>query len=419
MNILFIADNFPPETNAAATRVFERAVHWASWGHDVTVITAFPNFPQGKIYDGYRNDWYGEEIRDGVRVIRVKTFIAPNRGAFLRTLDFLSFMIAAVAVGFARRRPDAVVATSPQFFAAIAGWLISLRHWRPFVFELGDIWPASIVAVGAMRANPALYLIERVELFLYRHAAVVAALTRAFKANLVGRGVPAGKIAVVRNGVDLSRYQPCPRDQALAAEWGTSNKFTIGYVGTHGMAHGLANVLDAAERLRHRDDIRFLLVGDGAERAMLLEERQRRGLNNVLMFPLQPKEAMRRIWSLCDVALVHLRNSPVFAEVIPSKIFEAMAMGLPLLAVMPAGEAAAIVTERGAGLWVPPEDPDALARTAERMAGDAQLRATLAAASLAAAPFHTRRRQAEEMLQALEIAAAGWGDRAGQEMAMP
>ena len=417
MNILFIADNFPPETNAAATRVYERAVHWARWGHAVTVITAFPNFPQGKVYEGYRNDWYGEERRDGIRVIRVKTFIAPNRGAILRTLDFLSFMAGAVAVGSVQRRPDVVVATSPQFFAAIAGWLLSLRHWRPFVFELGDIWPASIVAVGAMRPNLALYLMEKIELFLYRRAAAVAALTRAFKANLVGRGIPADKIAIVRNGVDLSRYEPCPRDEALATQWGTSNKFTIGYVGTHGMAHGLANVLDAAERLRHRDDIRFLLVGDGAERAMLLEQKKRRNLDNVLMFPLQPKEAMRPIWSLCDVALVHLRDSPVFAEVIPSKIFEAMAMGLPLLAVMPPGEAADIVTGHNAGLWVPPENPDALARAAERLADDAPLRAALAAASLAAAPFHTRRRQAEEMLQALEIAAAGWGDRAGKEMA--
>ncbi len=406
MNILFIADNFPPETNAAATRVFERAVYWARWGHQVTVITAFPNFPQGKVYEGYRNDWYGEERRDGIRVIRIKTFIAPNRGAVLRTLDFLSFMLGAVAVGFVQRRPDVVAATSPQFFAAVAGWLLSLRHWRPFVFELGDIWPASIVAVGAMRPSLALYLMEKIELFLYRRAAAVVALTRAFKANLVGRGIPADKIVIVRNGVDLSRYEPCPRDAALAARWGTSDKFTIGYVGTHGMAHGLANVLDAAERLRRRDDIRFLLVGDGAERAMLLDQKKRRNLDNVLMFPLQPKEAMRRIWSLCDVALVHLRDSPVFAEVIPSKIFEAMAMGLPLLAVMPTGEAADIVTERGAGLWVPPEDPAALAQAAERLADDAQLRATLAAASLAAAPLHTRQRQAEEMIRAFEAVVA-------------
>lgn len=406
MKILFIADNFPPETNAAATRVHERAVYWAQAGHEVTVITSWPNFPQGRLHEGYRNAWYGREARDGIDVVRVKTFIAPNRG-LTRALDFLSFMVTAVVAGGFLRRPDVVVATSPQFFAAVAGWLLALRHWRPFVFELGDIWPASIVAVGAMRPSLPLRLLEKVELFLYRRAAAVIALTGAFKANLTGRGIPPAKIAVVRNGVDLSRYAPTPRDHDLAAEWGTANKFVIGYVGTHGMAHGLANVLAAALRLRHRDDIRFLLVGDGAERAALLAEKERRGLDNVLMLGMQPKAAMPRVWSLCDVALVHLRDTPVFAEVIPSKIFEAMAMGLPLLLALPAGEAADIVAMRGAGLWVPPEDPDALARAAERLADDTPGRQAMAAAALAAAPLHTRRRQAEEMIEALERVRAG------------
>lgn len=416
MNILFLADNYPPETNAAATRVSERAAYWAAWGHDVTVITSFPNFPQGKVYDGYRNGWYAEEIRDGIRVIRVKTFIAANRGTLLRMLDFLSFMASAVVIGSFRPRPDVVAATSPQFFAAVGGWLLGLRFLRPFVFELGDIWPASIIAVGAMRPSLGLRLMESLELFLYRRSAAVVALTRAFKANLVDRGIAPGKIAVVRNGVDLSRYRPTPRDETLAGQRGLTGKFVIAYVGTHGMAHGLANVLDAAERLRHRDDIRFLLVGDGAERSMLVKERERRDLANVVMMPMQPKTEMCRIWGLCDVALVHLRDSPVFSEVIPSKIFEAMAMGLPLLAVLPQGEAAQIVTGHGAGLWVPPEDPEAFAQAALRLAEDRGLVATLAAGSLKAAPLHTRRRQAEEMLQVLEIVAAGWGDRSSDAL---
>ncbi len=418
MNILFLADNYPPETNAAATRVSERAAYWAAWGHDVTVITSCPNFPQGRVYDGYRNDWIAEEMRDGIHVIRVKTLIAANRGTLMRMLDFLSYMVNAVIVGAFRPRPDVVVATSPQFFAAVAGWLLSLRFLRPFVFELGDIWPASIIAVGAMRPSLGLRVMEGLELFLYRRAAAVAALTRAFKANLVRRGIAPAKIAVVRNGVDLSRYRPTPRDEVLAGQWGLAGKFVVGYVGTHGMAHGLANVLEAAERLRHRDDIRFLLAGDGAERPALLAERERRGLANVVMAPMQPKAEMCRIWGLCDVALVHLRNSPVFAEVIPSKIFEAMAMGLPLLAVMPEGEASAIVTGHGAGLWVPAKDPDAFAAAVMRLADDGALRDSLAAASLGAAPLHTRRRQAEEMLHLLEIVVAGWGDRVGDTREM-
>ncbi|MCC7017130.1 MAG: glycosyltransferase family 4 protein, partial [Rhodospirillales bacterium] len=328
MKILFLADNFPPETNAAATRVYERAAYWVEWGHEVTVVTSFPNFPQGRLYPGYRNRWRQVETLDGIRVVRVKTFIAANKGgAFLRALDFLSFMASATVAALDERRPDVVAATSPQFFAAVAGWLVGALRRIPFVFELGDIWPASIVGVGAMRGNPLLALMERLELFLYRRAARVAALTRAFKANLTGRGIDPGKIAVVPNGVDLRRYAPRPRDEALATEWNVAGKCVIGYVGTHGMAHGLGNVLDAAELIREREDICFLLVGDGAERDMLLADAARRKLANVRMIGPQPKDAMPRIWSLCDVALVHLRDSPVFAEVIPSKIFEAMGMG--------------------------------------------------------------------------------------------
>jgi glycosyltransferase involved in cell wall biosynthesis len=407
MKILFLADNFPPETNAAATRVYERAVYWAEWGHEVTVVTSFPNFPQGRLYPGYRNQWRQVETLDGIRVVRVKTFVAANKGgAFLRTLDFLSFMVTATVAALGERRPDVVAATSPQFFAAVAGWLVGALRGVPFVFELGDIWPASIVGVGAMERSPLLALMESLELFLYRRAAQVVALTRAFKTNLTGRGIDPGKIAVVLNGVDLGRYAPRPRDEALATEWNVASKFVIGYVGTHGMAHGLGNVLDAAEKIREREDICFLLVGDGAERDLLLADAARRKLANVRMIGPQPKDAMPRIWSLCDVALVHLRDSPVFAEVIPSKIFEAMGMGKPILLAAPAGEAKEIVEADRAGIWVPPGDPVALAAATRTLADDPSARERFAAAALRAAPGHSRRAQAEDMLKVLASAAA-------------
>ena len=407
MKILFLADNFPPETNAAATRVHERAVYWAEWGHEVTVITSFPNFPQGCLYPGYRNLWRQVETRDRIRVVRVKTFIAANKGgAFLRALDFLSYMASATLAAMSEKHSDVVVATSPQFFAAAAGWLVGALRGIPFVFELGDIWPASIVGVGAMKRNPLLKLMERFELFLYRRAARIVALTHAFKTNLTRRGIEPGKIAVVLNGVDLGRYAPRPRDKALAAEWDVAGKFVIGYVGTHGMAHGLVNVLDAAEKTRDRIDICFLLVGDGAERDMLVADVARRKLANVRMIGPQPKEAMPRIWSLCDVALVHLRDSPVFAEVIPSKIFEAMGMGLPILLAAPAGEAKEIVEADRAGVWVPPGDPAQLSMAARRLADDRTGRDRLATAALEAAPGHSRRAQAEAMIEVLQVVVA-------------
>lgn len=418
MNILFLTENFPPETNAAATRVHERACYWVRWGHRVTVLTSAPNFPEGKLFAGYRNRWHQVEERDGIRVVRVKTFIAANRGVALRTFDFLSFMASGFIAGLFEKRPDVVVATSPQFFAAVAGWMLGAARRRPFVFELGDLWPASIAAVGAMRDNLFLRWMEKLELFLYRRAACVVALTDAFKANLVARAIPAEKIAVVVNGVDTPRYAPRPRDAELAERWNLGGKFVVGYVGTHGMAHGLGNVLDAAERLRDEAELRFMLVGAGAERDQLVAAAERRGLTNVVFIPPQPKDEMPRIWSLCDVALVHLRDSPVFAEVIPSKMFEAMGMGLPLILALPPGEATAILKADGAGLCVPPEDPAALAEAALTLMRDAGRRAELGRASLAAAPGHSRERQAARMIRVLEAAATGSGGGAGS-MALP
>ena len=401
MRILFLTENWPPETNAAATRVYERAVYWVRWGHEVTILTTAPNFPEGKLFSGYRNDWYRRETIDGITVIRVKTFIAANRGTLWRTLDFMSFMVSAFVAGLFQKRPEIVMATSPQFFTAVGGWALAAVRRLPFVFELGDLWPRSIVAVGAMKQSRAIAALEALELFLYRRARAVVALTDAFKANLVERGIPPDKIYVVRNGVDLSRYAPRERDREQPVAVRLEGKFVIGYVGTHGMAHDLGRVLDTAEKLRDEKRIVFLLVGAGAERDALIADAKRRALDNVFFLPMQPKEAMPGIWSVCDVALVHLKDSPAFAEVIPSKIFEAMAMGLPILLVAPAGEASRIIAEDGAGLWCPAGVPEALAAASRQLMSDDALRGALAARSRNAAQSHSRERQAELVLACL------------------
>ncbi len=413
MKILFITENFPPETNAAATRVYERAAYWVRWGHHVTVITSAPNFPLGKLFPGYANRWRQTEDMTGIRVVRVKTYITPNRGVVRRTLDFTSFMASGFAASLFEDKPDLVCATSPQFFAAVAGWASGAALGVPFVFELGDLWPASIAAVGAMRQGFLLRQIERLELSLYRSSAAIVALTPAFKENLTGRGIAGGKIAVVLNGVDVWRYGPRERDPGLAGRWGLDGRFVVGYVGTHGMAHGLVNVLDAAERLRGAADVRFLLVGAGADRDGLIAEAGRRGLDNVVFMPPQPKESMPAVWSLCDVALVHLKNSPVFAGVIPSKMFEAMAMGLPVLLAAPDGEAGRILEADGAGMRVPAEDPAALADAVVRLKSDGAGRRAMAKRCLAAAGLHSREHQAREMIRVFELAAGGRGGEAG------
>jgi putative colanic acid biosynthesis glycosyltransferase WcaI len=407
MHILFLTENFPPERNAPASRVYERACYWVRWGHRVTVVTSAPNFPEGKVHPGYRNRWYQVDDQDGIRVVRVKTFIAANEGVVLRTLDFMSFMVTAFFGGLAQGRPDVVVATSPQFFAAVGGCALAAVRRRPFVFELSDLWPASITAVGAMRENFGLRMIERLELFLYRRAAKVVALTKSFKTDLVQRGIPADKIAVVINGVDLSRYSPQPRDPQLVEELGLENRFVVGYIGTHGMAHALERVLDAAELLRDLPAVRFLFVGSGAARDGLVSEAARRALPNVVFVSAQPKERMPAYWSLCDLALVHLKDTPLFRTVIPSKLFEAMAMGRAILLAAPDGEAASIVRATGAGIVLAPEDPKAMADAIRSLHASPAMMAELAGKSLASAVLFTREKQARDMLNAIEEVTLG------------
>lgn len=402
MHILFLTENFPPETNAAAARVFERACYWVRWGHAVTVVTCAPNFPHGRLYPGYQNRWHQTEMLSGIKVVRVKSYMAPNEGVLRRTADFVSYMVTAFLAGLFEKNPDVIIATSPQFFAAVAGWALGATKRRPFIFELGDLWPASIVAVGAIRPGKVIRMLERLELFLYRRSAAVVALSSSFKTNLIQRGIDAQKISVVINGVDLPRYKPQPRDKEFEAIWGLSGKFVIGYIGTLGMAHGLKNVLHAAERLKGRPDIRFLLVGPGAERDKLTTAITELGLNNVTIGSPQSKEVMPRVWSVCNVALVHLKNEPTFAEVIPSKMFEAMAMGLPILVAAPAGEATRLAEARNVGVCVPSDQPDALADAAIRLCDDVRLRRALAENALAAAPLHSRETQARDMLAVLD-----------------
>ena len=407
MKILFLSDNFPPERNAPATRTYEHAVEWVRMGHEVTVITTAPNFPEGRLFDGYRNAWRTTESMAGIQVIRVKTYITANEGFLKRTLDYLSFMVTGGLAALRQPRPDVLVTTSPQFFCAMAGWIVTRLRRLPWVFELRDLWPASIVAVGAMKKSPVIRLLEWIELRMYRDADAVVPVTNAFKRDLVQRGIDPAKIHVVLNGVDLKRFRPVPKDEALLDQFDVRGKFVVGYLGTHGMAHALDRVADAATLLRDHPRIVFLFAGAGAKRAELEETVRSRRLPNVRLVPPRPSAVMPALWSIHDVALIPLRNQELFTTVIPSKVFEAMAMGAPVLMSVPEGEATALVRDSACGVLVPPEDPRAMADAILRLEAHPEECAKLRAAGLAAAEKFGRDRQARLMLKVLESACHG------------
>lgn len=405
MRILFLTDNFPPEVNAPASRTFEHCREWVRAGHQVTVITCAPNFPGGKVFGGYRNRLRQTETMDGIEVIRVWSYMTANEGFAKRILDYVSFMVSAIVAGLFVKRPDVIVGTSPQFFTAVAARVLGTLKRVPWVFELRDIWPESIKAVSALEGDGAVIRwLEKLELHLYRHAARVVAVTNAFKDNLVARGIDPERIDVVTNGVDLSRYGPQAKDAELEAQLGLQGRFVAGYVGTHGMAHALETLIDAAALLAARPDgqnIRIVLIGDGARKAELVAMAAERGLPNLLFLDSVSKDQIIRYWSVLDAAIIHLRKTPLFETVIPSKLFEAMGMGLPVVMGV-GGEAGGIVQAGETGILFEPENAAALADALVALANDDTARNALKGNALRVAKQYDRSYLASRMLGILE-----------------
>ena len=353
MKILFITDNFPPEVNAPATRTLEHCKEWVKGGIDVTVITCAPNFPHGKVYKGYRNRLYQIEDVESIKVIRVWSYITSNSGFFKRIIDYVSFAFMAFWVGLFQKQ-DIVVATSPQFFTTWAAWGISKIKRKPWVFELRDIWPESIKTVGAMKESRVLDYLEKIELGLYKSSDKVIAVTDAFKNNLIHRGIDENKIEVVTNGSNMELFSPVSKDVKLLETLNLKDKFIIGYLGTHGMAHSLDFIMHSIEEIKD-NNIHFLFIGDGAMKKTIVDISKKLSLSNVTFLDPILKDKMPQYLSIIDVSLAPLKREDNFKTVIPSKIFEASAMGKPTLLGVE-GEAKSIIEKYNAGLCFVPED---------------------------------------------------------------
>ena len=404
MHVLFLTDNFPPEVNAPASRTFEHCREWVKERDcEVTVITCAPNFPRGRVFEGYKNKLFQVECVEGIRVVRVWSFITSNEGTFKRILDYLSFMVMATIASCFVRKVDIIVATSPQFFTAFAGYIVSVVKRVPWVFELRDIWPESIKAVGAMEESVFIRFLERLELFLYRKASRIISVTNAFRDSLGERGIETQKIEVITNGVDATCFSPLPKDQDLLAKLGLGGRFVAGYIGTHGLAHGLDTILDAAhaeQRWRPDSRIQFLLLGDGAEKARLKVRATELDLSNVTFVDSVSKAEVVRYWSILDVSIVHLKKTPLFESVIPSKIFECMGMGIPIAHGV-SGESAAIIEACRAGMTFEPESSGGLLEVLHRLASEQELRDEMSQCGQESAKFFDRRALAKRMLEVL------------------
>ena len=354
MKILFLTDNFPPEVNAPASRTFEHVKEWHKAGHDITVITCAPNFPKGEVYAGYKNKLYQTEMMDGIKVVRVWSYIAENKGFVKRTLDYISYSVTSFFAGLFQKT-DIIVATSPQFFTALSGRTLAFWRHKPWIMEVRDLWPESIKTVGAMKDNMFIRYFEWEEMRCYKSAKKIVVVTDSFKRTLISRGVPEGKINVVKNGVSRDLFKPQPKDEALVKSLGLEGKRIIGYIGTHGMAHKLDFILRCAKNMEGKNDYHFLLIGSGAEKANLLKMKEDMDITNVTMLDSVPKSEVHRYISILDLSLINLKKSPLFTTVIPSKIFENAGMEIPIIMGVE-GEAQEIVEKYGAGLCFEPEN---------------------------------------------------------------
>lgn len=393
MHVLFISNYFPPEVNAPANRLYDHARQWIKDGGTLDVLTAVPNFPEGAVYSGYRNRFTQEEI-EGIPVTRVPMYLAENKGTCRRMISYLSFMLAAMwYVRKIQRRPDIVVASSPQFFSGLAGYLISRWKRVPFVLEIRDLWPDSIVAVGAIRRNWIIRFFEKLELHLYRHSTHIVTVTNSFKRIIAGKGIDDQKITVLKNGADLegfSKELDPHRLEEVRRRFGLEGKFVASYIGTLGMAHRADIMLEAASQCSN-SGIVFMAVGSGAERDNIARQQDELQLENFRLIEKQSRELVPYFLKVSDVCVVHLKDAPLFSTVIPSKIFEAMVMGKPI-ALGIRGEAAELIEDSGAGICFAPEDADGLIAVIKKLQRDKSLYARLAQGGYDYARLHHDRK---------------------------
>lgn len=399
MKLLFLSDNFPPESNAPASRTYEHCKEWVKEGVDVTVITCNPNFPYGKVYEGYKNKLYQTEVIDGIKVIRVWSYMTENKGALKRIADYFSYAFSAVLAGLFVKT-DLIVATSPQLFTALGGCTLAKLRRKPWVFELRDLWPEGIKDTGAIKNKKILDFLVKMELCLYRQSNYVVTVTRGLKENLVSRGIEASKIDTVTNGANLELFQPREKNSEILQRLNLEEKFVFGYIGTHGLAHGLEFIIECIQEIKD-ERIHFLFIGTGAKKEATVNLAEKLQLSNVTFLdPVQKNEVAKYI-SVIDVALIPLTKTDIHASLIPSKIFESASMLKPILLGVE-GEAREIVTGANAGIAFEPENKKEFLEGVAKIASDAQLYNTLKEGCAKLAEEYDRKALASKMLKILE-----------------
>jgi glycosyltransferase involved in cell wall biosynthesis len=404
LRVMFLTHYFPPEVGAPQTRLFELAQRCAAAGLVVTVVTGFPNYPTGVIPVDYRGKRSMEEKLDGVRVLRSSVYATPNRGFVRRILNHLSFALSSLTAIRKVGPTDVIFVESPPLLIGLAVLVYRRLKRAPFIFNVSDIWPQSAVELGALRNPLAIRLAEMFELHLYRTAARVTVVTPGMIERLAARGVPREKLFLLTNGVDTTTYKPADRDRELAGRLGLNGHKVFLYAGTHGLAQGLGVILDAA-KLTTNADVMYVLAGEGAEKEALVSRATAEGIANVRFLPNQPKSMMPALLNLAYATIIPLKRLDLFKSALPSKMFESMAAGRPIVAAL-WGEAATLIEQAECGIVVEPEDAGAVHLAVEKLAAEPALAQRLGESGRAYAIRNFDRKDiAERFIELLRVVA--------------
>ncbi|WP_238882193.1 glycosyltransferase family 4 protein [Clostridium sp. YIM B02551] len=377
MKVLFLTQYCPPEVGAPQNRIFEFAKGLKRRGHDVTILTAMPNYPKGEVFEEYQGKKIVKEEIDGIKIVRTRIYATKSKSFTKRMKNYLSFTFSSVIDGPKHiENQDVVITESPPLFLGWSGYIISKMKKAKFVFNVSDLWPESAVKLGVLNNKLFIKMSTWLEEFCYRKAKLVTGQTKGIVNNIVDRGFPKEKVHLITNGVDTEFFKKENRDDEYRKELGISDKFSVCYAGIHGIAQGLEVIILTAEILREYKDIHFMFYGDGPEKDKLIEMMKEKGLNNITFMPVQMKPAMPRIIASMDATIVPLKKLDLFKGALPSKMFEALASELPIILAVE-GEAEALIKDANAGIVVEPENPNEIAEAVLRLYKDAELKKQL------------------------------------------
>ncbi|HBM81703.1 MAG: glycosyltransferase family 4 protein [Clostridiales bacterium] len=374
MNILFLTQYCPPEVGAPQNRIFEFAKCLKKYGHEVSILTAMPNYPKGEIFEGYKGKKSLLEEIECIKIIRTSIYATKSNKFTKRLRNYLSFSISSVITGRKYvKNVDVIITESPPLFLGYSGYLLSRIKKCKYVFNVSDLWPESAVKLGVLHNKFLINASTWLEEFCYKKADLITGQTRGIVDNIKSRIAQKDKVHLLTNGVDTELFGRENRSEDLRREWGISDKFAACYAGIHGIAQGLEVIINAAKLLRDNENICFVFIGEGPEKQKLISLKEKYKLNNVLFFPMQAKKQMPRIIASMDAAVIPLKKLDLFKGALPSKMFEALASELPIVLSVE-GEAEKLIRSADAGICVEPENSEEIAQAVLKLYKDEGLR---------------------------------------------